>query len=241
MYKTELNSLGQRKSWDLPNYSTKCGPDHALSFTATTTVSGVLFTTVDDSTTLKEAENKCAKITLNHFSHVSTSSSLYKNCLQDYAGKRNLPLFEYSIKYEGPPYAIRFKSTIKIDGKPYWSPEFFPTIKEAKDAAAKVTLKSLSINEVQEDDSDAAPNRRGMGFGGRLLMDALGGGGMSFNGRLPMDAWSGGGMGFDGRLPVDAWSGGGMGFDDIFCQFEGFEELRLVSKESRHIGVAICL
>lgn len=51
--------------------------------------------------------------------------------------------------------------------------------------------------------SDAAPNGRGMSFGGRLPMDALNGRGMGFDGRLPVDARSGG-MGFDGRLPVDA-------------------------------------
>ncbi|KAG5525232.1 hypothetical protein RHGRI_031788 [Rhododendron griersonianum] len=52
--------------------------------------------------------------------------------------------------------------------------------------------------------SDAAPNGRGMSFGGRLPMDALNGRGMGFDGRLPVDPRSGGGMGFDGRLPVDA-------------------------------------
>lgn len=52
--------------------------------------------------------------------------------------------------------------------------------------------------------SDAAQNGRGMGFGGRIPMDALNGRGMGFDGRLPVDARSGGGMGFDGRLPVDA-------------------------------------
>ncbi|KAG5558246.1 hypothetical protein RHGRI_008246 [Rhododendron griersonianum] len=105
MYKMELNSLCQRKSWDLPDYSfTRCGPDHAPSFTAT--ISGVPFTTADDNTTLKEAENKCAKIALDHISRVSTSSNLYKNRLQDNVEKRNLPLPEYSIKHEGPPDAI---------------------------------------------------------------------------------------------------------------------------------------
>ncbi|XP_058208258.1 double-stranded RNA-binding protein 1-like [Rhododendron vialii] len=178
MYKTELNSLCQRKSWDLPDYSfTKCSPKHAPGFNAT--ISGVPFTTIDDSTTLKEVENMCAKITFDHFSRVSTSSGLYKNRLQDYVEKRNLPLPEYSIKHEGPPHAIRLKSTVKIDGKPYRSPEFSPIIKKAKYAAAKVALESLLVNEVQEDDSSLfinllmgeASNITGVGLG------RMGGGG----------------------------------------------------------------
>ncbi|XP_058188963.1 RNA-binding protein 2-like [Rhododendron vialii] len=109
--------------------------------------------------------------------------------------------------------------------------------------------------------SDAAPNGRGMSFGGRLPMDALNGRGMSFDGRLPVDPRSGGGMGFDGRLPVDAMPRmsretiplppdasntlyvEGLPSDitrrevaHIFRPFVGYKEVRLVSKESRHRG-----
>jgi len=108
--------------------------------------------------------------------------------------------------------------------------------------------------------SDAAPNGRGMSFGGRLPMDALNGRGMGFDGRLPVDARSGG-MGFDGRLPVDAMPRlsretiplppdasntlyvEGLPSDitrrevsHIFRPFVGYKEVRLVSKESRHRG-----
>ncbi|KAF7148328.1 hypothetical protein RHSIM_Rhsim03G0158900 [Rhododendron simsii] len=413
MYKTELNSLCQQKSWDFQDYSfTKCGPDHAPSFIATTTVSGIPFTTAADSMTLKEVENKCAKIAPNHFSRVSTSSSLSpeffltikeakyatakvaleslsvnevqelhtygetsnivgvglgrmggggggtSNPLTDPAAigmgfdgrlplhamprmsretiplppdasntlyveglpsditRREVALLEearpkvplwlwasvlweevdrlpmrappdrklwdlpdYSFTKCGPdhapsfiatvsgvsfttvddnttlketenkcakialhhfprpPYAIQFKSTVKIDGKLCRSPEFSLTIKEAKSAATKVALELLSINEVQEvNDSGlfmylfnllmgeasniagvglgrmGGGGGTGMGFGGRLLMDTLSGGRMCFDGRLLVDAWNGGGMGFNGSLPVDAWSGEDMGF-----------------------------
>lgn len=75
---------------------------------------------------------------------------LYKNRLQNYAQKRNLPLPDYSTEREGPPHVSRFKSKVTIDGKTYGSPEFCPTLKEAEHAAAKVALESLSVNEVQE-------------------------------------------------------------------------------------------
>lgn len=75
---------------------------------------------------------------------------LYKNQLQNYAQKRNLPLPDYSTEREGPPHASRFKSKVTFDGKTYVSPEFSPTLKEAEHAAAKVALESLSVNEVQE-------------------------------------------------------------------------------------------
>ncbi|KAG5556261.1 hypothetical protein RHGRI_006762 [Rhododendron griersonianum] len=69
---------------------------------------------------------------------------LYKNRLQNYAQKRNLPLPDYSTEREGPPHASRFKSKVTFDGKTYGSPEFSPTLKEAEHAAAKVALESLS-------------------------------------------------------------------------------------------------
>ncbi|KAA8516888.1 hypothetical protein F0562_017294 [Nyssa sinensis] len=76
---------------------------------------------------------------------------LYKNRLQIFAQKRNLALPVYSCERQGPPHASRFKSKVTIDGKTYESLEFFPTIKEAENAAAKVACDSLSLSEVQED------------------------------------------------------------------------------------------
>ncbi|KAG5558247.1 hypothetical protein RHGRI_008247 [Rhododendron griersonianum] len=167
---------------------TKCGPDHACSFTAT--VNGIPFTTADDNMTLKEAENKCAKIALDHISY---DSGIFMYLLQEF----NLLMGEAS------------------------------------------NIAGLGLGRM----GGGGGGGTGMGFGGRLLMDALSGGGMSFDGRLPVDAWSGGGIGFDGRLPLHAMPRTSHETIPplhmlpklyIFCQFEGFEELRLMSKESRH-------
>ncbi|PSS17473.1 RNA-binding protein like [Actinidia chinensis var. chinensis] len=104
--------------------------------------------------------------------------------------------------------------------------------------------------------SDIAPNCRGLGFGGRLPMDALNGREMGFDGRLPVDAPRGGGVGFDGPLPMDAMPrlplppdasntlyAEGLPPDvtrrevaHIFRPFVGYEDVRLVTKESRHRG-----
>ncbi|XP_052175516.1 uncharacterized protein LOC127790229 isoform X2 [Diospyros lotus] len=69
MYKSKIQELCHRNSWSLPAYSTaKVGPDHNPRFSATVTVNGVPFQTVDRSQTAKEAENKAAKIAFDHFS-----------------------------------------------------------------------------------------------------------------------------------------------------------------------------
>ncbi|KAF3441435.1 hypothetical protein FNV43_RR15349 [Rhamnella rubrinervis] len=78
---------------------------------------------------------------------------LYKNQLQNYAQKRNITLPVYSYEQEGPSHNTRYKSTVTIDGQSYGSPEFFPTLKEAENAAAKVALTSLSPDRVQEHDA----------------------------------------------------------------------------------------
>ncbi|CAL5435697.1 unnamed protein product [Camellia sinensis] len=83
---------------------------------------------------------------------------LYKSRLQSYAQRRNLTLPEYSSEREGPPHASRFRSKVTFDGKIYESPEFSLTIKEAEHAAAKVAWESLSLNEVEEDDSTVYKN-----------------------------------------------------------------------------------
>ncbi|XP_057466720.1 double-stranded RNA-binding protein 1-like [Actinidia eriantha] len=231
MYKSKLQELCQQKSWDLPEYSTaREGLDHTPRFTATVTINGVPFQTPDQSRNAKEAQNKAAKLALDHFSlapspkqpspisalsngfpasitnldirpfttgisqptMIETMPSLvtsqptmietmpplvkempfpvkddkklidmrylYKNRLQSYAQKRNLALPEYLTERDGPPHASRFKSKVTMDGNTYESPHFFPTIKESEHAAAKVALESLSIDEVQEDDSGLYKN-----------------------------------------------------------------------------------
>lgn len=75
---------------------------------------------------------------------------LYKNQLQSYTQKKNLPLPMYSCEREGPPHASRFKCKVTIDGQTYESLQFFPTLKEAEHEAAKVALMSLSLDKFQQ-------------------------------------------------------------------------------------------
>ncbi|XP_020553617.1 uncharacterized protein LOC105173936 isoform X2 [Sesamum indicum] len=76
---------------------------------------------------------------------------MYKNLLQQYAQKQNLGFPVYTSEAEGPPHARRFKSRVCLDGKSYETFEFFPTLKEAEQAAAKVACQMLSVDVVQED------------------------------------------------------------------------------------------
>ncbi|XP_020548597.1 double-stranded RNA-binding protein 4-like [Sesamum indicum] len=75
---------------------------------------------------------------------------MYKNLLQQYAQKQNLDFPVYTSEAEGPPHARRFKSRVCLDGKSYETFEFFPTLKEAEQAAAKVACQVLSVDVVQE-------------------------------------------------------------------------------------------
>ncbi|KAL2503178.1 Double-stranded RNA-binding protein 4 [Forsythia ovata] len=76
---------------------------------------------------------------------------IYKNRLQQYAQKKSLGLPVYTYESEGPPHARRFKSVVSLDGKIYEAPAFFPTLKDAEHAAAKVACQALSIVEIPED------------------------------------------------------------------------------------------
>lgn len=74
----------------------------------------------------------------------------YKNLLQNYAQKRNVNRPVYSSEVEGPPHASRFRCKVTIDEKTYEGLEFFPTIKEAEHAAARVALSSLAPDAIEE-------------------------------------------------------------------------------------------
>ncbi|XP_052111433.1 double-stranded RNA-binding protein 1 isoform X12 [Arachis duranensis] len=78
---------------------------------------------------------------------------LYKNQLQNYAQKQNLPLPVYTSEWEGPPHAMRFKCKVTIDGQTYECPTAFSKLKDAEHAAAEVALLSLLSGGFQEDNS----------------------------------------------------------------------------------------
>ncbi|XP_028790505.1 double-stranded RNA-binding protein 1-like isoform X1 [Neltuma alba] len=103
--------------------------------------------------TTSDKDNRTAGNPKNDsMSPVMDVQRLYKNQLQNYAQKRNLNLPEYSTEREGPPHASRFKCKVTIDGQTFESPQFFPTLKDAEHAAAKVALMSLTVPGAQEDD-----------------------------------------------------------------------------------------
>lgn len=83
---------------------------------------------------------------------VTDMAHLYKNRLQIYAQKRNLNLPVYISEREGPPHACRFRSKVMLEGKTYESLEYFSTIKDAENAAAKVALMSVSSDDGTEEE-----------------------------------------------------------------------------------------
>ncbi|RAL50889.1 hypothetical protein DM860_005245 [Cuscuta australis] len=166
MYKSKLAELCQMHAWKQPEYKTeKEGPDHMPRFSATVVVNGVSFITPNNlSRSSKEATNLAAQVAFDHFSSLKPTFSqegpfpsktdvlhIYKNQLQQYAQKQGITLPEYSCETEGPPHYRRFKSKVALAGKVYESPQFFRTLKEAEQAAAKVALEALSPNETQKD------------------------------------------------------------------------------------------
>ncbi|CAA0841445.1 Double-stranded RNA-binding protein 4 [Striga hermonthica] len=76
---------------------------------------------------------------------------LYKNQLQKFAQKKNIGLPVYTTEAEGPPHARRFKSSVCVAGKSYTTKEFFTTLKEAEQAAARIACQELSVDVTQED------------------------------------------------------------------------------------------
>ena len=63
---------------------------------------------------------------------------LYKNLLQHFAQKKNFSQPVYSYEFEDPPHPSRFSCKVTFNEKTYESLEFFPTIKEAEHAVAKI-------------------------------------------------------------------------------------------------------
>ncbi|GFP91804.1 double-stranded RNA-binding protein 4 [Phtheirospermum japonicum] len=84
-------------------------------------------------------------------SHYKDTLHMYKNQLQQFAQKKNFDLPVYTTEAEGPPHSRRFKSSVSVDGKSYETLEFFTTLKEAEQAAARVACQVLSVDAIQED------------------------------------------------------------------------------------------
>ncbi|XP_047338790.1 double-stranded RNA-binding protein 1-like [Impatiens glandulifera] len=76
----------------------------------------------------------------------------YKHRLQIYAQKKNIDLPGYSFERQGPQHASRFKCKVTVGGQCYESTNFFVTLKEAQNDAAKIAFDQISLNEDQKDD-----------------------------------------------------------------------------------------
>ncbi|PQQ15013.1 double-stranded RNA-binding protein 1 isoform X2 [Prunus yedoensis var. nudiflora] len=69
MYKSKLQELCQQRKWRLPEYNaTKLGLDHNPRFSASITINGVAFDTVQLFRSSKEAQNDAARLAFAHFS-----------------------------------------------------------------------------------------------------------------------------------------------------------------------------
>nr|XP_017250748.1 PREDICTED: double-stranded RNA-binding protein 4-like [Daucus carota subsp. sativus] len=74
--------------------------------------------------------------------------NMYKNLLQTYAQKRKLTLPAYSHEVVGGLY----KSKVTVDGKSFETQEYFSTLKNAEQGAAKVAFESMSLQLTPEDE-----------------------------------------------------------------------------------------
>ncbi|KAK7315553.1 hypothetical protein VNO77_34106 [Canavalia gladiata] len=76
MFKTKVQELCQRRSWNLPEYATsREGPDHNPRFSSTVTVNGFSFSSPSPTRTAKQAQNDAAMLAFHHFSPPSPSPS----------------------------------------------------------------------------------------------------------------------------------------------------------------------
>ncbi|KAK1263154.1 Double-stranded RNA-binding protein 1 [Acorus gramineus] len=175
MYKSRLQELCQQKLRRLPEYAVaKVGHDHNPRFRASVTVDGLTFDGRDCFKSSKEAQNEAARLAFLHFQsdaldgRVELSDGVggrssgnhlvdeefggiqYKNPLQMFAQRRNMGLPLYDYTRGGSPHALRFKATVTVGGLTFESSEFYNTLKEAENAAAKAALTLLSPEGTQE-------------------------------------------------------------------------------------------
>ncbi|KAG2260907.1 hypothetical protein Bca52824_080201 [Brassica carinata] len=69
---------------------------------------------------------------------------VYKSQLQSYALKQNMDLPIYAAERQGPAHAPLFRCRVTVCGQTFQSHDFFPTLRAAEHAAAKVALASLT-------------------------------------------------------------------------------------------------
>ncbi|CAH9138698.1 unnamed protein product [Cuscuta epithymum] len=80
----------------------------------------------------------------------SAVQPIYKNWLQQYAQKQGITLPEYCCEAKGPPHDRHFKPKVAFAERVYEGQQFFRTLKEAEQAAAKIVIEALSPHEIQK-------------------------------------------------------------------------------------------
>lgn len=74
----------------------------------------------------------------------------YKNLLQEFLQKSNLPLPVYNTVNEGLQHAPKFRSTVCVNGVEITSQKTFWTRKEAEKFVAALGYKSIVENKIEE-------------------------------------------------------------------------------------------
>ncbi|CAH9068483.1 unnamed protein product [Cuscuta europaea] len=104
----------------------------------------------DNERSAQPSDIKSTSLASREPSNSSDMQHVYKNQLQQYAQKKGIALPEYSCETEGPPHDRRFRSRVTFDGKSYECRQFFNTLKEAEQAAAKVAVEAVCPDEIQK-------------------------------------------------------------------------------------------
>ncbi|XP_047338432.1 uncharacterized protein LOC124942067 [Impatiens glandulifera] len=104
------------------------------------------------SHSINESQRPLAHLELTDHKNSLDGGQWYKNRLQNYLQKRNLRFPEYSFESQGPPHASYFKCKVTVCGQSYQSNEFFLSMRDAENAAAKIAYEQISVNEDQKGD-----------------------------------------------------------------------------------------
>lgn len=131
MYKTRLQELCHRRSWELPDYQTaKQGPDHNPRYVSTISVNGIDFQTPSPCRSAKESQNTVAKLAIDRFippkppssPQSSTSAPIAPPSLpqpqpQPSFSQPSFPPISFTLPQPSPPvsagsYFVRWNSKI---------------------------------------------------------------------------------------------------------------------------------
>ncbi|KAG9160413.1 hypothetical protein Leryth_008807 [Lithospermum erythrorhizon] len=163
MYKSKLQELCHKRSWNLPEYVTqRVGPDHNPRFSSRVTINGVCFETPQNQCrSSKEAQNMVAQLAFEHLINIIKEANL--GSIASGASNTNVnpeqlalhPNQETPFGWKddtGPkgPSLRPALGKVTISDITYESSEFFPTLKEAEHSAAKVAFETLSHDDIQE-------------------------------------------------------------------------------------------